>query len=141
MEKLSTEEVLAEFKKLPDWNRFPFPDSFYKHFNIPKPKPNTSLMEALTYTPPPSESTLGETRGPAEGGVRPVSFQGLPVSVEVAKPEPPQGDYLKSIDTKVLNIQTQSLVGSPALNDGLEICDVEEYLKRKSQTKASLVVS
>ena len=75
------ESYLEQFKKLPDWERYPMPETFYKTFGIQKPKPleiNGYLkanMESLI------ESGFGsgkiETRGPAEGGVRPVEQPSL----------------------------------------------------------------
>ena len=32
------ESYLEQFMKLPDWNRYPMPETFYKTFNIEKPK-------------------------------------------------------------------------------------------------------
>ena len=66
------EETFAEFKQLPDWDRFPMPDVFYTYFNVKKPKP-AEIMETLTYQPPPSDSKRSvEKRGPLPGGVREV---------------------------------------------------------------------
>lgn len=86
------EEAFEQFKQLPDWQLYPMPDVFYKHFNLKKPKPSVSLMEALTYTPPPHQSlnTNGkvEIRKPVEGGVRPIEqFLELPVEQFLIKDE------------------------------------------------------
>lgn len=82
------EEAFEEFKKLPDWDRFPMPEVFYEHFKLKKPQPSKSLMESLCYVAPPSVSLNKngqvEKRGPAEGGVRPVEFLPTPpVEVKV----------------------------------------------------------
>jgi len=78
------DEAFEQFKQLPDWDRFPMPDVFYKHFNLRKPQPAVSLMDCLTYTAPPHQSlnTHGkvEIREPVEGGVREITeFLTLPV--------------------------------------------------------------
>ena len=85
MTERSVEELFNELKKLPDWDRYPYPEVFYKHFGVSKPKP-ASLMEALTYTPPPSELVAGDTVVPKDTTLRPVGYQGLPVNVEVPEP-------------------------------------------------------
>lgn len=81
------EEAFEEFKKLPDWERFPMPEVFYQHFNLKKPQPSESLMESLTYTPPPHQSLNKrgkvEILPPVEGGVRPMpELLELPVEVK-----------------------------------------------------------
>ena len=70
------ESYLEQFMKLPDWNRYPMPETFYKTFNIEKPK----TLEIGAYLRTNMESFMQtgfgsgqvEMRGPAEGGVRPV---------------------------------------------------------------------
>ena len=84
----SVEEVFELFKQLPDWDKYPMPEVFYQHFQVKKPKPSASIMEALTYTPPLSQSLNKdgkvELRPPAEGGVRPIEqFLELPVEVKM----------------------------------------------------------
>jgi len=78
------ESYLEQFKKLPDWQRYPMPETFYKTFGLEKPKAleiNAYLrsnMESLM------ESGFGsgqiETREPAEGGVRPVEQPSLQIA-------------------------------------------------------------
>lgn len=83
MEK-TLEQLFDEFKKLPDWDRFPMPEIFYTHFGVKKPQP-ANVSELVNYCPPPAIS-LGKTeiRKPAEGGVRQIEeLPPLPVSVEV----------------------------------------------------------
>ena len=74
----TVDEIFDQFKKLPDFDRYPLPEVAYEHFKIPKPVVSGSIMESLTYRAPPSVSlnTHGkiEIRGPAEGGVRPIEF-------------------------------------------------------------------
>ena len=83
--KMSMEELFAEIKKLPDWERYPFPEVFYEKFNVPKPKAkDMSIAECVMYQPPPyqslNEGGKADIRGPAEGGLRPVTYAALPVS-------------------------------------------------------------
>ena len=65
--------LYQEFKKLPDYQRYPMPEVYYSHFNEKKPKP-AEIQEILNapnssvYTPYESF----EERGPLPGGVREV---------------------------------------------------------------------
>lgn len=83
MEK-SLDELFDELKKLPDWDRFPYPEVFYKHFNVKKPQP-AAVDECAMYIPPRGfYEGPGETRPPAEGGVREIKeYQTLPVEVKL----------------------------------------------------------
>lgn len=85
------EAAFEEFKKLPDWELYPLPEVFYKHFNVKKPKP-ASVAETTYYSPPPHHSLNKngkvEIRGPAEGGVRQIDqFLELPVEVKMIEDE------------------------------------------------------
>lgn len=98
------EEAFEQFKQLPDWDKYPMPEVFYEHFKVPKPKTGLSIMEALTYVPPPSVSLNKngrvEIREPAPGGVREVQqLEAPPVEVKKVNeetgeledyPEPPK---------------------------------------------------
>ena len=66
------EELFEEFKKLPDWERFPLPKCLYEKFNIPPPKPITidQYFRELTGFETILGGAGGETRPPAEGGLR-----------------------------------------------------------------------
>jgi hypothetical protein len=110
------EEAFEQFKQLPDWDKYPMPEVFYDYFKVPKPKTGLSVMESLTYTPPPSVSLNKhgrvEIRGPVEGGVREVPLLEAP-PVEVKKvneetgeledfppaPEPPTLNLMDTVDT------------------------------------------
>jgi len=88
---LTLEELLEEFKKIPDWNRYILPEVFYEKFNLKKLQP-ASVMESITYTPPPYEplnkNGKVEIRGPAEGGVREIKdFATLPTEVKLIDEE------------------------------------------------------
>lgn len=83
--KLSLEELFEEYKKVPDWDRFPLPEVFYEHFKVKKLQPAT-VDECASYFPPPHQS-LGdgkpEVREPAPGGVREIKdLMALPVEVK-----------------------------------------------------------
>ena len=96
------EETFEEFRKLPDWDKYPMPEVFYEHFHLKKPKSDASVMEMLTYQAPPSVSlnTDGkvEIRKPAEGGVREILLLEAP-----------------PVEVKRLNDETQELEEYPKL--------------------------
>lgn len=82
----SIEEAFEQFKKLPDWDRFPMPEVFYQHFGVKKPRA-AALNEVICYQPPPyqslNEGGKVEIRGPVEGGVRQIgTLDPLPVVVK-----------------------------------------------------------
>lgn len=106
------EQVLKEFQKLPDWNRFPLPEVLYEKFGIKKPQP-ASLVEVIGYQPPPSESLNPkiEERPPAPGGVREIKeFLQLPVEVKLLddegneKPNVPEPRPVFSYETFISQI-------------------------------------
>lgn len=82
--KLSLDELFGLFKQIPDFDRYPMPEIYYKHFGVKKLQP-TSVNEAATYFPPP-HLPLGngklEIRKPLPGGVRSVP-EGKPLDIEV----------------------------------------------------------
>ena len=93
---MSLEQAFEEFKKLPDWDRFPMPEVFYEHFKVKKPQ-SLSVNECATYIPPPYAS-LGngkvEIRGPLPGGVREIKdLQQLPVDVKLLTDEGELKEY------------------------------------------------
>lgn len=84
---LTLEQLFEEYKKLPDWDRYPLPEVYYKHFNIRKPQA-ASVMESVCYNPPPYQSLNKdgkvELREPAPGGVREIKdLQSLPVETKL----------------------------------------------------------
>lgn len=94
METLAVEDLVEQFKKVPDWDRYPLPDCIYEKFNIKKPKPTLDVQATLIYQVPPHENLNKngkiEERGPAEGGVREIKeFMELPVEVELIPDEKP----------------------------------------------------
>ena len=82
----TVEEAFEQLKKLPDWERYPYPEVFYKHFDVKKPKPLTS-SEIANFNPIQwmyFGAKPAETRGPAPGGVREIKdYQTLPVEVKM----------------------------------------------------------
>ena len=67
------EKAFSEFKKVPDWERFPMPEVIYKKFGIKKPEP--ADVGELTRNSNPfgyggHYTEPMELRGPVEGGVR-----------------------------------------------------------------------
>jgi hypothetical protein len=78
------ESYLEQFMKLPDWNRYPMPETFYKTFGIEKPK----ALEISAYLRTNLESFMQagfgsgqvEIRGPAEGGVRKIDLAPLEIA-------------------------------------------------------------
>lgn len=66
------EELLEEFKKLPDWDRFPLPKWVYEKYNLPIPKPVSidQYFRELTGFETIQGGAAGEVRPPAEGGLR-----------------------------------------------------------------------
>lgn len=85
--KMATvEELVEQFKQLPDFDRYPLPEVYYTKFNIKKPKPSEAI-QSVYYQPPPFESLNPNGKvievGPVEGGVREIKeFQTLPVEVK-----------------------------------------------------------
>ena len=87
---MSLEEAFEQFKKLPDWERFPMPEVFYTHFGVKKPKP-AEIGEYLNYTPPPAKYERPQIRKPMPGGVREVpTLPDLPVETYVDPDAKPQ---------------------------------------------------
>ena len=85
LSKMTLEQVFEEYKKLPDWNRWPLPEVFYKTFDVKKPQPQTvqeiTSFNSMNYIY--FGEKAAETRGPAEGGVREIGqLDPLPVSVK-----------------------------------------------------------
>lgn len=130
------EEAFEQFKQLPDWERFPMPEVFYEHFKVKKPKPAVSLMESLTYTPPPSESLNRngkvEIRKPAEGGVREIKeFLELPVEVKMLTDENENdteldsGQSLLNPPTEHNSSETQPELGRQSPNPSYDAHDTE----------------
>ena len=89
------DKAFNEFKKVPDWDRFPMPEIIYKKYGIRKPEPadigeltrNSNLFGyGQHYTAPI------ELRGPVEGGVRDVPMgPDVPVETKVITDETENG--------------------------------------------------
>ena len=81
------EELVEQFKKIPDHECYPLPEAYYekKEFGLKKAKP-ASFLEAIYYNGmsllPSTEGKI-EMRGPVPGGVREIKDQQtLPVEVK-----------------------------------------------------------
>ena len=108
------ESCLEQFKKLPDWERWPMPETFYKTFNIPKPKPaeiNEYLYSSFDNMFIPKENGV-EERAPAEGGVRTIELPPPPpVETEVIpdapKEEPkPEAKLVEDVPLKTVTFRS-----------------------------------
>ena len=82
--KLSEEELLAEIKKIDDWEKLPLPISWYKKYNLPAPKP-VAVPQYVKEMPwlksQYNHTTTWEVRTePAPGGVRPIVETDLPTA-------------------------------------------------------------
>jgi hypothetical protein len=91
--KMSEEQLLAELKKLDDFDKYPLPVSWYKKYNIPAPKTVAVpqyVKEATWLKCAYNPNTKWEIRTePAPGGVRPVLDTDLPtVELTDSKYEP-----------------------------------------------------
>tara|TARA_R110000868_G_scaffold369347_2_gene632728 strand:- start:29 stop:442 length:414 start_codon:yes stop_codon:yes gene_type:complete len=63
-----TQAIFNLFKSLPDFDRFPMPEVFYKKFEVEKPKPvDTPIVVPERYN---DRYYKTEERGPIDGGVR-----------------------------------------------------------------------
>ena len=106
-------DILSQFKKLPDWDRYPLPELCYKEFNLEKPK-SFSFMEGLTYRSPPSDHLPPEKRGPAPGGVREVpTLPQLPVTLEYREETPESSCSTKANVPKIEDHQPPEKRGPP----------------------------
>jgi len=84
------EALYNELKNLPDFDRLPLPDTWYKKFNIPRPEPVSLQDFALSrawlkhkYDPDIKYEIREE---PASGGVRPI-IEPEPIPVEIITKE------------------------------------------------------
>ena len=129
------EEAFEQFKQLPDWEKYPMPEVFYEHFKVPKPKTGLSVMESLTYVPPPSVSLNKngrvEIREPAEGGIREV--EQLPVPpVEVKRINDETGEleeYPPPPERKQLSLEDFHFTTTPDRSQSEKLLNLEGYLK------------
>lgn len=112
------ERFLTEWRKVPDWDRYPLPEIFYTKFGVPRPKVNSDLMPALTrQLNPPLHEFLGEeVRDKAPGGVREivveevkteVTFEERPMSIPLLS-EMPEMPKLQFGNVKPLGLETKS---------------------------------
>jgi hypothetical protein len=78
------EDIIAQFKKLPDWELYPLPEVLYTKYKFAPPEPSLELKDALKrhISPPPASYEPPMNLPPAPGGVRAVEVPELtPVEV------------------------------------------------------------
>jgi hypothetical protein len=84
------EALYNELKTLPDFDRLPLPDSWYKKFNIPRPQPVSvqefALSRAWLEHKYDSNIIYDIRKEPEPGGVRPI-LETEPISVEIITKE------------------------------------------------------
>ena len=102
----SFEAAFEEFKKVPDWDRFPLPEFMYEKYGIKKPRTG-DVMDIVTYTAPPHQSLNKngkvELLPLPEGGVREIELgPELPVEVQVVQDETPETNPTEVQEKKVL---------------------------------------
>ena len=100
------EAAFEEFKKLPDWDRFPLPEFMYEKYGIKKPRTG-EIMDILTYSAPPHQSLNKngkvEVLPLLEGGVRKIELgPELPTEVKVLDDEGKEIEMPKPAETKPL---------------------------------------
>jgi len=84
------EDIIAQFKRLPDWELYPMPEIMYKKYNFPIPQPSLELRDSLKrYMAPPAATYDTPIHlPPAPGGVRTMEVPELkPMEVKV-EPQP-----------------------------------------------------
>ena len=96
---MTDEELYAVLSKLPDFDRYPIPESWYAKFNIPKPK-ILSMMESLALArataDAPGPNVKTEFRPRAEGGVRPlIQFEAPKIECVMEVDEPKAAEDTK----------------------------------------------
>jgi hypothetical protein len=98
LEERKERQLMETLMQLPDFDRYPLPEHFYKKYNIPKPKILT-LMESLHLQNrtdcAPGDGRPIEIRKPAPGGVRPL-IQVEPVKMEAIRKEDETAEHAKS---------------------------------------------
>lgn len=84
------EALYNELKELPDFDRLPLPEHWYKKFNIPRPEAVTlqdfALSRAWLKHKYDSNITYEIREEPAPGGVRPI-IEPEPIPVEIITKE------------------------------------------------------
>lgn len=72
MDSEDFKKLFDEFRKLPEWDRYPLPDAVYKKFGISKPIVSSDLKSYLSANAKIANYLLDsvETREPSVGGAR-----------------------------------------------------------------------
>jgi hypothetical protein len=103
------EEAFEEFKKVPDWDRFPLPEFMYEKYGIKKPRTG-DVMDIVTYSAPPHQSLNKngkvELLPLAEGGVRKIELgPELPTEVKLLDDEGKEIEMPKPAEQKPIEIR------------------------------------
>lgn len=122
------EAAFEEFKKLPDWDRFPLPEFMYEKYGIKKPRTG-EIMDILTYSAPPHQSLNKngkvEVLPLPEGGVRKIELgPELPTEVKVLDDEGKEIEMPKPAETKP--VETKPLI---PLRREASMTEMPDYLK------------
>lgn len=127
------EAAFEEFKKLPDWDRFPLPEFMYEKYGIKKPRTG-EIMDILTYSAPPHQSLNKngkvEVLPLPEGGVRKIELgPELPTEVKVLDDEGKEIEMPKPAETKP--VETKPLT---PLSREASMTEMPDYLKNFEYT-------
>ena len=122
------EAAFEEFKKLPDWDRFPLPEFMYEKYGIKKPRTG-EIMDILTYSAPPHQSLNKngkvEVLPLPEGGVRQIELgPELPTEVKLLDDEGKEIEMPKPVERKPE--ETRPLT---SLSREASMTEMPDYLK------------
>ena len=129
------DQLFEQFKKVPDWDKYPLPEFMYKKYGIRKPKP-AEINEIVTYTAPPHESLNKDGKVDLlplpEGGVREVpAAPEMPVEVKLLNDE---GEEIPMPPQPKPEIQFASTLPSSTLVEELNRnYDLPPYIKKLEQ--------
>jgi hypothetical protein len=109
------EDLIAQFKKLPDWDLYPMPEVMYTKYKFPVPEPSLDLKASLKRhtAPPPAVYEPTVTLPPAPGGVRQIEVPELkPIDVtgQTADEHPPKTQQESACSTESTEPKTQECI-------------------------------
>ena len=139
--KLSFEEVFEQYKKLPDWDRFPMPEVFYEKYNVKKPQP-ASIQESVSMNPFMMAIAGGpiEKREPAPGGVREIKdYMTLPVEVKRLNEETGELEDMPPVEAKPIGdmdalkqFQIESIQRQPQYSTKFDMESLKNLIKAQT---------
>jgi len=129
----SFEAAFEEFKKVPDWDRFPLPEFMYEKYGIKKPRTG-EIMDIVTYSAPPHQSLNKngkvELLPLPEGGVRKIELgPELPTEVKLLDDEGKEIEMPKPVEQKP--IETRHPTPLPR---EVSMSEMPDYLKKFEYT-------